>query len=77
MPLLEALQASDCTEVANLAHRLAGSCASLGFSALADSLRALEEAALAADIATLQRLEAPFLGLLQRSRILLQTLTAG
>ncbi|MCY1422739.1 Sensory/regulatory protein RpfC [compost metagenome] len=77
VPLLEALQASDCTEVANLAHRLAGSCASLGFSALADSLRALEEAALAADIATLQRLEAPFLGLLQRSRILLQTLTAG
>ncbi|WP_166366163.1 ATP-binding protein [Pseudomonas akapageensis] len=75
--LLEALQANDCTEVANLAHRLAGSCASLGFCALADSLRALEDAALAADQSTLQRLEAPFLVLLQRSCALLQTLIAG
>lgn len=77
VPLLEALQAKDCTEVANLAHRLAGSSASLGFCALADSLRALEEAALAADLPALQRLEAPFLALLQRSRTLLQTLIAG
>ncbi|MNR63784.1 Hpt domain protein [compost metagenome] len=77
MPLLEALQASDYTEVANLAHRLAGSSASLGFCALADSLRALEEAALVADMPALQRLEAPFLALLQRSRTVLQTLIAG
>jgi signal transduction histidine kinase/ActR/RegA family two-component response regulator/HPt (histidine-containing phosphotransfer) domain-containing protein len=75
--LLEALQANDCTEVANLAHRLAGSSASLGFCALADSLRALEEAALALDQSALQRLEAPFLALLQRSRALLQTLISG
>lgn len=43
----EAIAADDCTEVAHLAHRLAGSSDSLGLRGLAGSLRALEEAALA------------------------------
>ena len=44
--LAEAIEAEDCTEVAHLAHRLAGSSDSLGFSALAQVLRVLEDAAL-------------------------------
>ncbi|MFY0730631.1 ATP-binding protein [Pseudomonas sp. NFX15] len=44
--LKEAMAADDCTEVAQLAHRLAGSCDSLGFRALASTLRVLEESAL-------------------------------
>ncbi|QHD01415.1 hybrid sensor histidine kinase/response regulator [Pseudomonas sp. S04] len=44
--LAEAIAAEDCTEVAHLAHRLAGSSDSLGFRALAQVLRALEDAAL-------------------------------
>ena len=48
--LSEAIEADDCTEVAQLAHRLAGSCDSLGFRALASALlRSLEEAALGND----------------------------
>ncbi|WP_085725275.1 ATP-binding protein [Pseudomonas sp. R37(2017)] len=47
--LHEAMAAEDCTEVAQLAHRLAGSCDSLGFRALAATLRALETLALAND----------------------------
>ena len=47
--LTEAIEADDCTEVAHLAHRLAGSSDSLGFRALANVLRALEEAAMASD----------------------------
>jgi two-component system sensor histidine kinase TorS len=43
--LREAMGADDGTEVAHLAHRLAGSCDSLGFRALANGLRLLEEAA--------------------------------
>jgi two-component system, OmpR family, sensor histidine kinase TorS len=43
--LREAIAADDWTEVAHLAHRLAGSCDSLGFRALANALRSLEEAA--------------------------------
>jgi signal transduction histidine kinase/HPt (histidine-containing phosphotransfer) domain-containing protein len=47
--LIEAIEADDCTEVAHLAHRLAGSSDSLGFRALANVLRTLEEAAMAND----------------------------
>ena len=47
--LTEAIEADDCTEVAHLAHRLAGSSDSLGFRALANVLRTLEEAAMAND----------------------------
>jgi HPt (histidine-containing phosphotransfer) domain-containing protein len=52
--LTEAIDAGDCTEVAHLAHRLAGSSDSLGFRALANVLRALEEAALINDEAALR-----------------------
>ncbi|WP_095077059.1 ATP-binding protein [Pseudomonas sp. Irchel s3h17] len=54
--LSEAIGADDCTEVAHLAHRLAGSSDSLGFRALATVLRALEEAALANDESAIQAL---------------------
>jgi len=43
--LREAIGADDWTEAAHLAHRLAGSCDSLGFRALANVLRLLEDAA--------------------------------
>ncbi|MBH2077506.1 MAG: response regulator [Pseudomonadales bacterium] len=52
--LTEAIDAGDCTEVAHLAHRLAGSSDSLGFRALANVLRALEEAAIINDEAALR-----------------------
>ena len=54
--LTEAIEADDCTEVAHLAHRLAGSSDSLGFRALANVLRALEEAAMASDEQALRNL---------------------
>jgi signal transduction histidine kinase/response regulator of citrate/malate metabolism len=54
--LTEAIAADDCTEVAQLAHRLAGSCDSLGFRALASTLRALETLALANDESAIQRM---------------------
>ena len=54
--LNEAMAADDCTEVAQLAHRLAGSCDSLGFRALAATLRALETLALINDESAIQRL---------------------
>ncbi|PTU03799.1 hybrid sensor histidine kinase/response regulator, partial [Pseudomonas sp. HMWF031] len=47
--LREAIEADDFTEIAHLAHRLAGSADSLGFRALAGVLRSLEEAALIND----------------------------
>ncbi|WP_286914568.1 MULTISPECIES: ATP-binding protein [unclassified Pseudomonas] len=53
-PLLEAVEAGDCTEVMHLAHRLAGSCDSLGLCGLAASLRQLEESALARDKAAVR-----------------------
>jgi HPt (histidine-containing phosphotransfer) domain-containing protein len=52
--LHEAMAAADCTEVAQLAHRLAGSCDSLGFRALASTLRTLETLALANDESDIQ-----------------------
>ncbi|MFY9959751.1 ATP-binding protein [Pseudomonas sp.] len=57
--LSEALKARDCTEIAHLAHRLAGSGDSLGFRGLARVLRQLEDAALADDQPTLMALVAP------------------
>ena len=57
--LAEALKAGDCTEVAHLAHRLAGSSDSLGFRGLATVLRALEEAALGKHQAALNALQVP------------------
>ncbi|POA21962.1 hybrid sensor histidine kinase/response regulator [Pseudomonas sp. FW300-N1A1] len=69
--LSEAIGADDCTEVAHLAHRLAGSSDSLGFRALATVLRALEEAALANDESAIQALSPRVDEQLQRS---LQTL---
>ncbi len=66
--LTEAIEAGDCTEVAHLAHRLAGSSDSLGFCALAEVLRALEEAALINDTMAVQALVPQFHGLLQRSQ---------
>lgn len=48
-PLLEAVEAGDCTEVTHLAHRLAGSSDSMGLCGLAATLRRLEESALARD----------------------------
>ncbi|ALI04131.1 hybrid sensor histidine kinase/response regulator [Pseudomonas sp. FW306-02-F02-AA] len=54
--LTEAIEADDCTEVAHLAHRLAGSSDSLGFRALANVLRLLEEAALVNDEPALRAL---------------------
>ncbi|PPA01144.1 hybrid sensor histidine kinase/response regulator, partial [Pseudomonas sp. MWU12-2312b] len=47
--LREAIEADDFTEIAHLAHRLAGSADSLGFRALAGVLRSLEETALIND----------------------------
>jgi signal transduction histidine kinase/HPt (histidine-containing phosphotransfer) domain-containing protein/ActR/RegA family two-component response regulator len=56
----EAIEADDSTEVAHLAHRLAGSCDSLGFRALANVLRALEDAALRNDQAAVLHLAPTF-----------------
>ncbi|WP_085714985.1 ATP-binding protein [Pseudomonas sp. B28(2017)] len=54
--LHEAIVADDCTEVAQLAHRLAGSCDSLGFRSLATTLRALETLALVNDESAIHRM---------------------
>ena len=70
--LTEAIEADDCTEVAQLAHRLAGSSDSLGFRALATVLRALEEAALLNDESRLRILAPQVHAHLQHSQ---QTLT--
>jgi signal transduction histidine kinase/DNA-binding response OmpR family regulator len=65
--LSEAIEADDCTEVAQLAHRLAGSSDSLGFRALASLLRTLEEAALGNDEPTVRALVPAVEAQLQRS----------
>ncbi|WP_419710407.1 ATP-binding protein [Pseudomonas sp. NFX224] len=54
--LNEAIEADDFTEIAHLAHRLAGSCDSLGFRALAGVLRSVEEAALINDQSAIEQL---------------------
>ncbi|MFJ2362308.1 ATP-binding protein [Pseudomonas sp. NPDC087697] len=66
--LTEAIEADDCTEVAHLAHRLAGSSDSLGFRALANALRALEAAALVNDESALRVLAPRVHEQLQRSQ---------
>ncbi|MBU6959056.1 response regulator [Pseudomonas sp. CVAP len=66
--LTDAIEADDCTEVAHLAHRLAGSSDSLGFRALANVLRALEEAALVNDESALRALAPQVHEQLQRSQ---------
>lgn len=66
--LTEAIDADDCTEVAHLAHRLAGSSDSLGFRGLAKVLRALEETALLNDQAGLQALAPQVQGQLQHAQ---------
>ncbi|MHC8338965.1 ATP-binding protein [Pseudomonas sp. HLT2-19-2] len=69
--LREATEAEDCTEIAHLAHRLAGSCDSLGFRALATVLRTLEEVAQVNDESAIHELAPRVHEQLQRS---LQTL---
>ncbi|MBP5071085.1 response regulator, partial [Pseudomonas chlororaphis] len=71
--LTDAIAADDCTEIAHLAHRLAGSSDSLGLSALARVMRALEAAALGNDQQAVQRLAPQVSEQLQRS---MQTLDA-
>ncbi|MHC8315636.1 ATP-binding protein [Pseudomonas sp. LB3P31] len=66
--LSEAIDADDCTEVAHLAHRLAGSSDSLGFRALAQVLRTLEEAAMIHDEVALRGLAPQVNEQLGRSR---------
>ncbi|MDR6918710.1 signal transduction histidine kinase/DNA-binding response OmpR family regulator [Pseudomonas sp. 3296] len=66
--LTEAIEADDCTEVAHLAHRLAGSSDSLGFRALANVLRALEEAAMVNDEQTMRTLASQLDAQLQHSQ---------
>ncbi|MBM6442077.1 MULTISPECIES: ATP-binding protein [Pseudomonas] len=58
--LREAIDADDVTEIAHLAHRLAGSADSLGFRALAGALRSLEEAALLNDQTAIGQLAPAF-----------------
>ncbi|MBH3428448.1 ATP-binding protein [Pseudomonas alkylphenolica] len=73
----EALKASDCTEVAHLAHRLAGSSDSLGFRGLASVLRELEEAALCNDAGAVHRLVAPMNLQMQQALHTLERLLQG
>ncbi|MCB2254191.1 response regulator [Pseudomonas chlororaphis] len=75
--LAQAMAADDCTEVAHLAHRLAGSSASLGLCALAEGLRTLERAALANDEPAVQAMaEAVDAQLQQAQRTLARLLDA-
>jgi signal transduction histidine kinase/response regulator of citrate/malate metabolism len=75
--LSEAIDADDCTEVAQLAHRLAGSGDSLGFRVLAMVLRTLETAALANDEAAIRTLVPSVQAQLQRSLHTLEALLQG
>lgn len=70
--LTQAIAEGDCTEVAHLAHRLAGSSDSLGFCALADVLRAVEAAALLNDSVEIRGLVAQLQRVLQRSQGVLE-----
>lgn len=73
----EALKANDCTEVAHLAHRLAGSSDSLGFRGLASVLRELEEAALCNDAGAVHRLVTPMSLQMQQALQTLERLLQG
>ncbi|GLO14629.1 hypothetical protein PPUJ20028_32120 [Pseudomonas putida] len=72
--LAEALPARDFTEVLHLAHRLAGSCDSLGFSGLAALLRRLEDAARQHDEQALSALAEPLASQLGKARATLKQL---
>ena len=72
--LAEALPAQDFTEVLHLAHRLAGSCDSLGFAGLAALLHRLEEAARQQDIEAMQTLDGPLATQLSQARATLEQL---
>ncbi|WP_087501298.1 ATP-binding protein [Pseudomonas sp. SID14000] len=72
--LAEALPAEDFTEVLHLAHRLAGSCDSLGFSGLAALLRRLEDAARQHDEQALKALCEPLATELAHARVTLEQL---
>ncbi|MDI3368921.1 MULTISPECIES: ATP-binding protein [Pseudomonas] len=75
--LAEALLAQDVTEVLHLAHRLAGSCDSLGFSGLAALLRCIEEAARQHDEQALKALGEPLARQLGQARATLEQLIQG
>lgn len=70
----EAIEADDCTEVAQLAHRLAGSADSLGFCGLAQVLRQLETAALGNDEAAIRGLASTGHAQMQRALQILEDL---
>lgn len=72
--LREALAASDCTEVAHHAHRLAGSSDSLGFRGLAAVLGELESAARNHDHAALGALDDALRRQVQQARTTLESL---
>ncbi len=72
--LAEALPAQDHTEVLHLAHRLAGSCDSLGFSGMAALLRRLEDAARQHDEQALNALGEPLAMELAQARATLEQL---
>jgi CheY-like chemotaxis protein/HPt (histidine-containing phosphotransfer) domain-containing protein len=72
--LAEALPAQDFTEVLHLAHRLAGSCDSLGFSGLAALLRRLEDAARQHDEQAVKALCEPLATELAQARATLEQL---
>ncbi|MBC3422983.1 ATP-binding protein [Pseudomonas sp. RW3S2] len=72
--LLDALRLGDCTQAADLAHRLAGSSDSLGLCGLATTLRRVEAVAVALDAPALQGLEQPLQRALDEARRLLERL---
>ncbi|NUT77454.1 response regulator [Pseudomonas sp. C1C7] len=72
--LNEAIEADDCTEVAQLAHRLAGSGDSLGFRGLAEVLRRLESAALGNDGPAIRGLAPTVQAQIQRALQILEDL---
>lgn len=74
LALTEAIEGDDCTEVVHQAHRLAGSTDSLGFSALANALRAMESAALRNDSAVIHGLAPAYQEALQHSQRVLEDL---
>ncbi|MHC6227455.1 ATP-binding protein [Pseudomonas sp. X10] len=75
--LLEAIEAGDCNVAGELAHRLAGSSASLGLSGLAAALRQLEDIALERDGSALQALLVPVREDLLQARRTLDALLGG
>ncbi|MBZ9780419.1 response regulator [Pseudomonas sp. REP124] len=70
----EAIEADDCTDVAQLAHRLAGSGDSLGFRGLAEVLRRLESAALGNDGSAIRGLAPTVQAQIQRALQILEDL---